>query len=119
MTYKKWHEIDDSPETNEYLAEIIDSIKNNGWQGRPILAIDDQLLTGCHRYAACKILGVEPVIHQVQMLITPWSGDDLFDELWGDLLDAKNNEALVYALKQLVEIGGADAESLKIMEEED
>lgn len=119
MDYKKWHEIDENPETNDHLAEIVDSIKINGWQGRPLLAIDDQLLTGCHRYVACQILGTEPEVHQVQMIITPWSGDDLFDEYWADLLNAKNNESLVSALKNLVEIGGVDKESLKIMKEED
>jgi len=47
--YTPIHEVD-----QDYLSEIKESLLNNGWNGMPILVTDDNLVTGCHRYAALR-----------------------------------------------------------------
>lgn len=58
--YKNYYEISLFPLINEVETEkvenIITSIKENGWQGLPILIYGDNLLTGSHRLQALKIL---------------------------------------------------------------
>lgn len=48
------HEVRDEAK----LAELVASIERDGWQGAPLVADGEQLLTGTHRYAACKALGM-------------------------------------------------------------
>lgn len=38
------------------VAELVESIKANGWQGAPILVCDNGLVTGSHRLAALKAI---------------------------------------------------------------
>lgn len=50
----------------KHLAEIVQSMESNGWQGRPLLAVEVmencQAITGTHRlYAACEVLEEVPV----------------------------------------------------------
>ena len=48
------HEVRDE----QKLEEIKESLKQNGWQGSPLVIWgDDDLLTGSHRYAAAVDLG--------------------------------------------------------------
>jgi hypothetical protein len=42
-----------------HLAEIVESIRANGWQGAPLVTFGKQLLSGTHRYLACKRLGIK------------------------------------------------------------
>lgn len=42
-----------------HVAEIAESIRENGFQGCPILILNDQLLTGSHRLAALNRLADE------------------------------------------------------------
>ena len=54
------HEVRDE----EKLNNLIESMKENGWTGRPIVVLDIgdiQALTGSHRYAAAKIAGIEEI----------------------------------------------------------
>ena len=38
------------------VEKLVESIKQNGWQGPPLVAWGDQLITGTHRYAAWREL---------------------------------------------------------------
>ena len=113
--YTKFHEIDENPETNQHLAEIVKSISENGWVGLPLLACGDQLLTGCHRATACEIIDVEPEVHQLQIACT-WGDDDYTDMLLDDLSDAGNARTLLKVLKTLHAEGLVDNLSVKIMQ---
>lgn len=113
--YKIFHDIDPNPESNSHLAEIIESIRQNGWQGDPLLAIGDQLLTGSHRATACEILGIVPPVHQVQIGCT-WG--DGYDDLLLDLADANDTPSLWRALKALHEEGLLDDYSLELISRE-
>lgn len=59
------HEIRDK----EKVARLTDSMKKNGWQGRPILTVDlgagHEALTGSHRIVAAQKAGVEVPIHTI------------------------------------------------------
>lgn len=49
------HEVRDANK----LQELVESIDANGWQGSPLVVWGEEfLLTGSHRYAACKELGM-------------------------------------------------------------
>jgi len=57
------HEVRDK----EKLVDLVSKMEKDGWQGRPILAVDlgqgPEALTGSHRIAAARIAGIEvPVI---------------------------------------------------------
>lgn len=117
MNYILYHDIDDNPETNEHLDEIIQSIRKNGWVGLPLLAIGDKLLNGSHRATACKILGIDPQVHQAQIKCT-WGEDDYIDYLLESLADAVDTLAILQALKGLQDEGLVDDESVMIMQAE-
>jgi len=51
--------------SDEDLGELAKDIKQNG-QLHPIQVIGDQIIDGCNRYRACKLLDVEPVIKQYE-----------------------------------------------------
>lgn len=48
MTYHPIHEAHDKAKVGELVA----SMDEHGWQGAPLVAWDEQLLTGAHRFAA-------------------------------------------------------------------
>jgi len=48
------HEIRDTAKVIVLAAHI----QRHGWQGAPLVVDGDQLLTGTHRYAACRLLGM-------------------------------------------------------------
>lgn len=115
--YNLFHEIDTNPETNKHLAEIIESIKANGWQGLPLLAIGDQLLNGCHRATACEILGIEPEVHQAEIACA-WGDSVYTDELLQDLFDGFRTDVVLRALKELRAEGLVDQLSVDILQAE-
>ena len=114
-TYNKFHEIDNNPETNSHLAEILNSIKSNGWQGLPLLAIGDQLLTGAHRATACNILDVVPVVHQ---MIIEEAKDEYEQYLIDQLADACGTDDLFHTIRSLHDEGLVDDYSLEIIDAE-
>ena len=120
MQYIKFHEIDENPETNEHLAEILKSIKANGWVGLPLLAVDDQLLNGCHRATACEILEIEPEIYEIDSKYYE-SGDEDMDEyvswLWWDV-GHSDTQGVLTALEKLNELGLVDDRAVEIMRAE-
>jgi len=117
MKYQLYHEIDTNPETNKHLAEIIESIKANGWKGLPLLSIGEQLLNGSHRATACEILGIDPVVHEAEIGCT-WGDSEYTDYLLNDLADAKSTDQIMCAIKSLHDEGLIDDLSLEIMEAE-
>jgi hypothetical protein len=115
--YIKYHEIDKNPETNEHLAELIESIKANGWKGLPLLADGDQLLNGCHRAAACEVLGIEPEVHQIEISCNPRE-DDYTDYLLDNFANAFDTISLLQSLKDLLAEGLVDQASVDIIQAE-
>lgn len=115
--YNHFHEIDSDPETNRHLAEIVESIKVNGWQGLPLLADGDNLFNGCHRATACEILDIEPEVHQVE-ISCDWGEDEYCDFLLNSLCDAKDSDDVLRALKALRKEGLVDQMSVDIMQAE-
>lgn len=60
MTYEDIKYFAPINETDESkVEEIVESIRNNGWIGCPILVYGEQLLTGSHRLEALKSLDDE------------------------------------------------------------
>ena len=115
MNYIKYHEIDENPETNKHLAEIIESIDKYGWAGLPLLADGNQLLNGAHRATACKILDIEPEVHQI---IIKTANDEYEQYLIDQTAEAIDTESLYRAIKNLHNEGLVDDYSLRIIEEE-
>lgn len=113
--YKKFHEIDENPETNSHLAEIIDSIQTNGWQGLPLLAIGDQLINGAHRATACEILGIEPEVHEMEI----GEPQDEYQQFFVDeIASAFDTEGFLKIIRLLHDEGLVDDYSLEIIEAE-
>lgn len=116
-TYNHFHEIDRNPETNKHLAEIVESIKANGWQGLPLLADGEYLFNGCHRATACEILDIAPDVHEMEISCT-WGDDEYSDYLLRNLCDAHDTGEVLHALKELRAEGLVDQMSVDIMQAE-
>ena len=116
-TYNHFHEIDRDPKSNKHLADIVASIQANSWQGLPLLADGDNLLTGCHRATACEILDIDPEVHDLEITCT-WGDDEYTDHLLEDLCDAHNSDGILHALKELRAEGYVDQMSVDIMQAE-
>ncbi len=116
-TYNHFHEIDCNTETNKHLAEIVESIKANGWQGLPLLADGENLFNGCHRATACEILDIAPEVHQVEISCA-WGDDEYSDYLLQNLCDANGSDDVLRALKELRAKGLVDQMSVDIMQAE-
>mgnify|MGYP001060458819 CR=1 FL=1 len=117
MSYDHLHEIDSNPETNQHLAEIVESIKQNGWVGLPLLADGENLFNGCHRVTACEILSIEPKVHQLEIACA-WGDDEYTDYLLQNLTDAMDTQSVLNALKDLRDEGMVDQLSVDIMQAE-
>ena len=113
--YTLYHDIDSNPETNEHLAGILESLRANGWVGLPLLAVGDQLLNGCHRATACKILGISPEVHQAEIGATFGDG---YDYLLLALAEANSSDAVLQALLGLQAEGLVDDYTVHIMRTE-
>lgn len=74
MTYTTWHEIRDETK----LAALVASMQADGWVGAPLVADNDQLLTGSHRWVAAEMAGIEAPVIDIRELIEDW--DVLIDE---------------------------------------
>jgi len=109
--YNKPHEIDENPETNEHLNDIVESMNKDGWVGRPLLVDGYQLFSGCHRYTASQIAGIEPKLHQMEVTLD-YGDDD--DWMLYDLADAYDDQSRYYAIKQLHDAGYIDNKSYEL-----
>lgn len=62
MNYATWHEIEDETK----LAQLVESMSANGWVGTPLVADNDQLLTGAHRWVAAEQAGIEAAVVDIR-----------------------------------------------------
>lgn len=115
MNYQHSHIIDNNPETNEHLANIMDSLSKQGWTGRPILVNGEIALTGCHRLTACEILGIAPKTHDIRITIQ-WGDDN--DYLLERFSNAIDDDDLLAVMEDLLVENLIDAESVEIMRKE-
>ena len=74
MNYTAWNEVTDTGK----LEALIASMQQDGWIGCPLVADNDQLLTGSHRWAAAQEAGIEAPVIDVRELVVDW--DMLIDE---------------------------------------
>jgi hypothetical protein len=94
------HEVRDEAKVSELAA----SIAAAGWQGAPLVADGEQLLTGTHRYAAAKLVGLaDDEIPTLDVRDLFASVDLDFDATWTEAEDIYGDwyQAMVYALGQL------------------
>jgi hypothetical protein len=114
MNYKPWNVV--NVDNNDHLDDIVNSLRTNGWTGLPLLAINDQLLTGSHRYVACQIAGIAPNIHQC---IFSKPVDNYIVRLIDDLTTACNDSNdLLYIMLLLQAESAIDDYSVMIMRAE-
>lgn len=66
--YTTYHEVRDQAK----LAELICSMERHGWQGAPLVADGDQLLTGSHRYPAALAAGITPEVVDIRDICPEW-----------------------------------------------
>lgn len=94
------HEVRDTAKVRDLEARI----ERDGWQGSPLVVDGEQLLTGTHRYAACKALGMPdyeiPTI-DIRDLFADAGMD--FHASWSAAEDIYADwcQAMVYVLDQL------------------
>ena len=95
-----------SPEKVEALARSMESV---GWRGRPVLVVDRgdhyQAITGSHRIAAAEKAGIEPRIYPIEAPeSSPYKEPSEEDELWGRLLDARDDDDVLAILRELAAV---------------
>lgn len=74
MNYTTWHEVTDT----DKLESLVASMTVNGWAGAPLVADNDQLLNGSHRWVAAEQAGIEAEVIDIRELVEGW--DTLIDE---------------------------------------
>lgn len=94
------------PSMADHLDALTESMRRDGWQGRPILAFCSgegdavRALTGSHRIAAARAAGLDTI----PVLVLTVDDVDLHDELDGALRGRGDLQALASILR------GADAD---------
>ena len=66
--YNPFHEVID----RNKLAELIESMERDGWQGAPLVADGDQLITGAHRYVASIAAGIDAQVVDIRDIYPEW-----------------------------------------------
>jgi hypothetical protein len=63
--------------------KLVERMQLHGWQGSPLLADGNELLTGSHRFAAAETAGIDLQVVDVRELIPEWdeisTGYDSYD----------------------------------------
>ena len=72
--YATWHGIQEQ----DKLDSLVASMAVDGWLGAPLVADNDQLLTGSHRWVAAELAGIEAPVIDIRELVAGW--DTLIDE---------------------------------------
>ena len=90
---------------SDKVTEIANSIQNNGWQGSPIVVWGDTLITGNHRYAACKELGIDPETITLEEVFTEdgVDFDEAHDECGRPTADESLSELFYYLSDETIE----------------
>lgn len=94
------------------VAKIAESMENNGYDGRPIVVLDDanegyQALTGSHRIAAAKELDID-----IPAIVI----DN--NDATATLLDVYNDEELAQVAKELYDNGDIDERAYNVLKDE-
>ena len=99
------------------LDRLADDMRQRGWVGRPILAIDcgDYLkaITGSHRIAAAELAGIEVEICEIRQLA--FDGEDYETSSLYDILINGDDDDRLVAMVALHNVGMVDDEALAIM----
>ena len=103
MIYATWNGIEDETK----LAELVASMQANGWVGAPLVADNDQLLTGSHRYVAAEQAGIEAPVIDIRELVADW---DVLIEETGCGYDVAVVEVITYEIADEIKVAyGLDA----------
>lgn len=96
----------------DHLAEIVNSMTENGWQGRPVIIANNanegyEAITGSHRITAAKETGtnIEAIVFEID------------DYNW-EILECKTDEDRLALMEELLENNYIDENIVKIMREE-
>ncbi len=94
------------------VAKIAESMENNGYDGRPIVVLDDanegyRALTGSHRIAAAKELDID-----IPAIVI----DN--NDATATLLDVYNDEELAQVAKELYDNGDIDERAYNVLKDE-
>lgn len=92
MNYATWNGIEDQTK----LQNLIDSMEADGWVGAPLVADNNQLLSGSHRYVAAQTAGIDVEVIDIRDIVENW------DEILGEYIyDFDYDVAVVYAMNDL------------------
>jgi len=72
--YTPFHTVQDQ----EKLRVLTASMERHGWQGVPLVADGEQLITGAHRYRAALAAGIDAQIVDIRAIYCAW--DELHAE---------------------------------------
>ena len=90
------------------------SMREHGWQSRPLLVVDESAITGTHRLAAAIAAGLETVpCYVLSSGVVGEISEDEAERWWQLANDAGDDDS---RLELLDEIG--DAEAIALMREE-
>jgi hypothetical protein len=82
-----WQELRELHEVRDYekFESILNDMKENGWRGAPLVRLDDQLLTGSHRFAAAKELDIKIPTIELRDVFEHYGSDyDQMTQDWED-----------------------------------
>ena len=66
--YNTYHQVIDQGK----LADLITSMERNGWQGAPLVADGEDLITGSHRYPASIAAGIVASVIDIRDIYPEW-----------------------------------------------
>lgn len=92
MNYTPFHEIRDIKK----LHELVASMRANGWQGAPLVADGEQLITGAHRCVAAQNAGIALEVVDIRDIYPEW---DVLHAEYG--CPTANEREYVFALEDL------------------
>ncbi len=103
------------------LNQLADNMREHGWSGRPILAIDcgDYLraITGSHRIRAAELAGIEVEICEMKQ--PAFDGADYeTGDLYDTMINGSDDDDRLAAMVALHNVGLVDDEALAIMRAE-
>ena len=100
MTLTPYHEVEDYAK----LAALTESMERDGWVGYPLVAWDDNLITGAHRHAAyVAAYGDDANVPVVQIAdLAALVGEDFLALCEEEGCDGIDSAALVYVLDRCI-----------------
>jgi phage-related protein (TIGR01555 family) len=100
------------------FEELVDKMKKEGWQGRPILVLEKNgkfdAITGSHRLFAAR----EAKLNNVPTITIKESNNKEHRELWNDLEKSTDDDNKIRIVKELYDEGEINKKSYELMEKE-